>query len=84
MFKNLSSDGSRNECRHRVLKEITKRGMSQNDLADALQDVGLDLNKNAINNIINGKRFVTDIEIKAIAKYFGITTDELLSDCDIQ
>lgn len=47
-------------------------------LADQLQLIGIDLDKNAIQKIESGNRFVTDIEIVAIAKIFHITTDELL------
>ncbi|MDF2948877.1 MAG: helix-turn-helix domain protein, partial [Sedimentibacter sp.] len=40
--------------------------------------IGIDLDKNAIQKIESGNRFVTDIEIVAFAKIFNITTDELL------
>ena len=36
-------------------------GISQRELADKLQIAGLDLDKNAIQRIECGKRFVTDI-----------------------
>ena len=39
----------------------------------------IDLEKNAIQQIESGKRFVTDIELNALAKVFGVTTDELLT-----
>ena len=39
---------------------------------------GLDLNKNAIQQIESGQRFVTDIELKAFAGFFEVTTDELV------
>ena len=40
---------------------------------------GLDLDKNAIQRIECGKRFVTDIELKIFAQVLKTTTDELLS-----
>ena len=43
-----------------------------------LQLAGLDLDKNAIQRIESGQRFVTDIELKVIAQVLGITVDELL------
>ena len=52
--------------------------MSQRALADKLQLLGVDVDKNAIQRIESGQRFVTDIEIKAIAKIFGTTVDQLL------
>jgi len=52
--------------------------MSQRALADKLQLIGLDVDKNAIQRIENGKRFVTDIEILAFSQLFNISTDQLL------
>jgi len=40
-------------------------------LADMLQMAGLDIDKNAVQRIESGKRFVTDIELKIIAKVLG-------------
>lgn len=54
--------------------------MSQRAFADKLQLLGIDLDKNAIQRIECGKRFVTDIELKAFAQILGITTDELLDE----
>lgn len=53
--------------------------MSQRELADQLQILGLDLDKNAIQRIEAGKRFVTDIELKKFAEFFSVTTDSLLT-----
>lgn len=49
-------------------------------LADKLQLSGLDVDKYAIQRMESGQRFVTDIELKAIAAVFGVTADELLGD----
>ena len=43
-----------------------------------MQLVGIDIDKNAIQRIECGKRFVTDIEVIAFAKIFDITFEELL------
>ena len=43
-----------------------------------MQLLGIDLDKNAIQRIESGQRFVTDIELKAFAKLFNVTTDSLL------
>lgn len=51
---------------------------SQRKLADMLQMEGLDLDKNAVQRIESGKRFVTDIELKVIAKVLGVSYQELL------
>ena len=51
---------------------------SQRVVAYGVQLLGLDLDKNAIQRIESGDRFITDIELKVFANYFGVTTDELL------
>lgn len=53
--------------------------VSQKKLADKLQLEGLTIDKNAIQQIESGERFVIDTELKAFAKVFGVTADELLS-----
>ena len=52
---------------------------SQRAFADLLQLHGLDLDKNAIQRIESGKRFVTDIELKAIASVLNVSADYLLN-----
>jgi len=43
-----------------------------------MQLIGIDVDKNAIQRIECGKRFVTDIERKAFAEIFGVGLDELI------
>ena len=62
----------------RQLRKAINPVMSQRALADRLQLAGMDLDKNAIQRIEAGQRFVTDIELSALAKVFNTTTDELL------
>lgn len=52
--------------------------MSQRILAEQLQIKGIDVDKNAIQRIESGERFVTDIELKVLAEIFGISCDELI------
>ena len=40
---------------------------------------GIALDKNAIQRIESGQRFVTDIELKTFAKVLGVSCDTLLS-----
>ena len=47
-------------------------------LAEKLQLLGIDVDKNAIQRIESGQRYVTDIEALAFAKVFVIQCDELL------
>ncbi|MCQ4937180.1 MULTISPECIES: helix-turn-helix domain-containing protein [Anaerotignum] len=85
MYKNKNADGSLNLCGNKI-KELRKAltpTVSQRMLANELQLIGIDLDKNAIQKIESGKRFVTDIEIVAFAKIFNTTTDELLKQTEI-
>lgn len=51
---------------------------SQRMLAEHLSQKGIELSKNVIQRIESGQRFVTDIELTAMAKVFGVTVDELI------
>ena len=80
MFKN-KNDGRNNLCgeRIRALRLAYPTRLSQRALADKMQLIGIDVDKNAIQRIECGKRFVTDIELKAFSEIFGVTTDDLIS-----
>ena len=78
MFINKTTDGNNNLCGKKVCQTRKALGISQRELADRLQLIGLDVDKNAIQRIEVGKRFVTDIELKVLAEIFNTTTDELL------
>lgn len=80
MFKNKTCDGKLNLCGKKVaaLRMAMDPRVSQNGLAKQLQLAGLDLEKNAVQKIESGQRFVTDIELKVLAQVLGTTTDELL------
>lgn len=79
MFTNKAIDGSNNVCGKQIALFRKKLGKSQRELADALQLLGLDVDKNAIQRIEAGKRFVTDIELVYLAKVLNISYEELLS-----
>ena len=81
LYKNRGPDGQCNLCGRRVaaLRKALGPKVSQRVLADKLQVVGIDIDKNAVQRIESGKRFVTDIELQALAEVFGVTADELLS-----
>ena len=78
MFRNKTLDGLNNICGKRIAHFRMDMKISQKQLADKLQLVGLDVDKNAIQRIESGKRFITDIEIVAFAKVFGVSFEELL------
>ena len=80
MFKNKTSDGKNNVCGLRIaeIRKSKQPRMSQRMLADLLQLNGLDVDKNAVQKMESGERFITDIEIKIIAITLGVSYSELL------
>lgn len=78
MFINKAKDGLNNICGKNVAFLRKNMGLSQRQLAGALQLAGLDIDKNAVQRIECGKRFVTDIEIISIADTLGVSLDALL------
>lgn len=82
MFKSKAENGQNNICGANVykLRKNMKPKMSQRALAERLQLYGMDVDKNAIQRIECGLRFVTDIELLAIAKVFDVTLDSLVSN----
>ena len=82
MHKAKTADGRANLCgRHLAQMRVAMTPKcSQRQFAEKLQLEGLDLDKNAIQLMEAGKRTVTDIESKVIAKVLGVTADDLLRD----
>lgn len=79
MFINKAPNGCNNVCGAHVAAARKGLKISQRELADRLQLSGLDVDKNAVQRIEAGKRFVTDIELVALSKVLGLSFDELLS-----
>lgn len=80
MYKNRSENGLNNICGAKIkeIRESLPEKTSQRKLADMLQVEGLDIDKNAVQRIESGQRFVTDIELKAISKVLKIGYQKLL------
>ena len=80
MFINKSQDGLNNCCGKNIADYRKELKISQRELADRLQLAGLDIDKNAIQRIECGKRFVTDIEIVYISKVLNVSFEDLLNN----
>lgn len=82
MHKAKTADGRANICG--IYLKNRRKAMrpkcSQRAFADKLQLLGLDLDKNAIQLIECGKRTVSDIELKVIAKALDVSVEELLKE----
>ncbi len=81
MFKNKAAGGRNNLCGEKIYKLRKERTpkMSQRMLAEALQIRGIDVDKNAIQRMESGDRFITDIELKVLAEIFHVSCDWLLN-----
>ena len=78
MFINKTETGRNNLCGETVTRLRIAMGISQRQLADLLQLDGLEIDKNAIQRIEAGKRFVTDIELVHLARVFRVSYTDLL------
>lgn len=65
------------------LKALRKEHqLSQRDLAHQLQLAGIDMDKNVITRIETNKRYVTDLELKALTGIFHVSYDYLIDGCE--
>ena len=78
MFKNRGVGGKNNLCGAAVARLRKGEHLSQRMLAERLQLLGLDVDKNAVQRIESGQRFVTDIELSALARVFSVELSDLI------
>ena len=83
MRKCSKPDGNQNWVGKRIAELRQERGMSQNDLAIQLQKCGLDVDKNAIQLLEHGHRYVRDMELFLIAKILRVRIEDLFVDVRI-
>lgn len=74
MFLNRA-DGRNNIAGLKIRQLRKNLKVSQRIIAEKLCELGLDIDKNAIQRIECGKRFITDIELSYFAKLFSVSTD---------
>ena len=77
MFINKTNDGRNNICGRQIAKFRKEIKISQRELADRLQKDGLDVDKNAVQRMESGDRFITDIELIHISNVLGKSFIEL-------
>lgn len=80
MYKNKAPNGRNNISGNniaRIRKSLSPK-VSQRALAEKMQLEGIELDKNAIQRIESGQRFVTDIELIAFAKVLNVSLYDLL------
>lgn len=80
MFINKSKDGRNNLCGRKIYVLRKNMKLSQRQLAEKLQINGLDVDKNAIQRIEAGKRFITDIELLALSNVLNVSINDLFDE----
>lgn len=78
MPKPKTPTGEKNLISKRLVALREKNHMSQRMLAYQLQLHGYDMDKNVITRIETNKRYVTDVEIKALTEIFDISYEYLI------
>lgn len=78
MFKN-QANGRKNLLGIKMREIRKSRGISQRQVADDLAEMGLVVDKNAVQRMESGQRFITDIELITISKYLEIPINELIN-----
>lgn len=73
MPKPRTKTGEKNLISSRLKELREMHGLSQRDLARALQLSGTDMDKNVITRIETNKRYVTDLELKALSELFHVS-----------
>ena len=76
MYKNKSGD------RIRLARAMHKPRLTQDDLVAKLQIQGMDISKNILSRIEIGARYITDLELVAIANALNVSTTWLLEESD--
>lgn len=79
MFINKTKDGRNNICGKKIYELRKKLKISQRILADMMQVEGIDIDKNGIQRIEAGKRFVTDIELIVFSTVLKVEIKVLLN-----
>lgn len=78
MPKPNSLSGDKNLISQRLIELRRQQGLSQRALAHKLQLAGYDIDKNVITRIETNKRYVTDIELKALSYVLNVSYDDLI------
>ena len=78
MPKPKTSTGEKNLINQRLIELRRQHNLSQRDLARQLQLHGYDMDKNVITRIETNKRYITDVELKALTEIFNISYEYLI------
>ncbi len=78
MPKPRTETGEKNLIATRLKLLRKQHELSQSELAGALQRAGVDVGKNVITRIETNKRYVNDLELRALTEIFHVSYDYLI------
>ncbi len=78
MPKPKTLSGEKNLISQQLISLRKLHNLSQRDLAHRLQLAGYDMDKNVITRIETNKRYVTDLELKALTEIFNVSYEYLI------
>lgn len=78
MPKPRTQTGQKNLISQQLIELRRRNDYSQRHLAYLLQLAGYDMDKNVITRIETNKRYVTDLELKALSEIFHVSYDYLI------
>lgn len=70
--------GCKNICGANVERIRKNLGMKQITLVSKMQLLGVDINPSSLSKLEGQTRVATDMELKALAKIFGVSMEELV------
>ena len=82
MFTNRTKSGRNNLVGVNIAKMRKQLHISQREVSDRLQINGRDIDKNAVQRIESGQRFITDIELVHLARLFSVSVSDLYENTD--
>lgn len=80
MFSSRSKTGRNNVIGLTIARLRKELHISQRELADRLNTIGLAIDKNAVQRLESGQRFVTDLEMLYLAQVFDVTLNDLYAN----
>lgn len=82
MPKPKTISGEKNLISSLLIELRKQQNLFQRDLAHKLQLAGYDMDKNVITRIETNKRYVTDIELRALSEVLGVSYAFLIDGKD--
>lgn len=81
-MKLRTTSNGKNLIGERLKSLRNSANLSQRDLANRLQLIGIDMDKNVITRIETNKRYVNDFELQALKRIFNVSYDYLIEGKD--